>query len=134
MTDYAKFTLGFTYSESSDYSDPLHSLTQSVLAPYEFTPDECVVYKIDAEGGTPIVLSGHFTTITFMLIKHMGITDDVVANYDDTDGSARDQRILPGSSAGKGGILVVSDVDPATNLTLTSDDAAQECLVVICGT
>jgi hypothetical protein len=127
MADFLKAEVKITHSENSDYSDP-EVITN--WDPFELTPDEVLTMKVDAETGGTTVETGMFTTITFVAVKNLDTTNFVDATFRTTGNGATSNIV----EIDPGGFLMVSDLTPANDLTLTADTATCICKVFIAGT
>lgn len=127
MSDYLKVRTVTTFSENSDYSDP-EFVTNFV--DYEITPDEAMIFKVEADtGGTTFEL-GSFADITYLEVVNLDTTNyvDVTVSTDANSSTTFSAR-CPKS----GGRFVVCDPDPADDLVLTANTAACLVKVVIAG-
>lgn len=146
MTDFAKTELKFTYSEESTYSPSLNTVE---LPAAESTPSmHAYMAKVKADDGTGADGTGtkidlaHWTTVDQVIVKNLGTAKVAVvftvANDADLTGlpAPAEQGLIvhAGTSPGKGGQIVITDIDPAGDLELIAHGTDTLCAVIITGT
>jgi hypothetical protein len=129
MADFAKVSLGFVYSENSDYSNPR---LKPLIAPYESTTATQYESQLRAVGfaAPETVELGGFTTIECLVLKNCDATNYVTATFDSAGNSSVDNILR----VGPGKILVLTDVTPGSDLVLQANTAAVDCEIFIFGT
>jgi hypothetical protein len=126
MADYAKAKLEVTYSENADYSEPDFKTNWPL---YELTPDEGETTILEVvTGGTTVTTSTRYSTITLYAVINLDPTNYVTATWTDNSANANIQKVPAGA------ILVVPDINGATNPTIQANSATCRCKVVIMGT
>lgn len=130
MSDYSTLQVSLLYSENADYTSPQYVLN---LAAYEDTPTEFTRQRVSAATGGSVVELGSYSTVRTIIVKNLDNTNYVTATWNNLAASAQSQRIGAGTLAGQGKILVITDVSPAADLTLTANTAAVICDVSIIG-
>lgn len=125
MTSYAKKTVTFIASESSDYAD---------AAPHEaidsLTPDEYVVrQKVEVATAGQTYYIEHYATCTDVIIENTDATNYVTVTLRNIN-AATDLviRILAGQS------LAMPSVTPSSNITLQANSAVVSVLISHAGT
>jgi hypothetical protein len=118
MTDYAKVSLGYTYSENSDYSNPR---TKPLIAPYESTTATRYEAQLTNIGTSQETLeTGGFTTIECLILKNCDTTNYVTATFRSAGNGSTDNVIR----VGPGKLLVLTDVTPSGDFKLQANTAA----------
>lgn len=125
MSDYCRARFSAVYSENSDYSS---AEFQTQWPDYELTPDEGAYNIIDAATGGTTYETGILTTCTLFAVQNTDTTNYVTVTWTDSGSSSNSQRVPAG------GILVVPDIAPGTDPTLTANTATVRCKVFIAGT
>ena len=122
----AKVRISVIESDSTDLSSPRRHDFESA----DITTTECIIkQKIDATAaGAPVDLGNH-TTIKYMVIENFGAITVTVRDDTLSGGSADiDREIVSGEA------IVLTDVDPAGDLSLTSASATSVCYLTIIAT
>ena len=146
MSDYTKIELTATHSEKSTF-DPALAVAKFPAAKAE--PATAAYYpKVVANAGTGGDGTGtkidlaHFSAVKRAVVKNLG-TANVAAVYTPTNDAdlsglpapAETSQTIPGGTvAGEGGILVLTDIDPAGDLELVAVSTDTACAVWIEGT
>jgi hypothetical protein len=146
MTDFAKTEVKFTYSEESTYSPALNVVE---LPAAESEPSmHTYMAKVKADDGTGADGTGtkidlaHWTTVQQIIVKNLG-TAKVAAVFtvaDDADltglPAPAEQGLVihGGTSPGKGGEIIITNIDPAGDLELVALGTDTMCAVIITGT
>lgn len=125
MADYLKVQLEMTHSENADYSDPEWRSKWDAVA---LTPDEVRAMKIEIDTSAVSLDFTDFATVTLFAVQNTNATNFVTVTWTDSAANANTQKVQPGR------ILVIPDIAPATNPTLTADTAAVVCKLAIAGT
>jgi len=118
-----RFNISFVSAENTNYSPHRYSEDYSV----EDTPDEVLMYEVQADTGGVTVELGLFATVDKVLIVNEDTTNYVVATWTN-NATANSQRILAGEFLGFGGLTIAND------LVLTANTAAVQCRVIVTGT
>lgn len=125
-TKYVTIKTVVSVSRNSDYSDPY--LTDTLTETFT-----CTRYRKGevnaATGGTTVDL-GEFDSVTKVVITNRDDTNFVEVVSRNTSGGASDMtiRVGPGTTETLG-----TAITPASDLVLTADSAACECIVEVYG-
>jgi hypothetical protein len=131
MADYAKLSIGLTYSENSDYSNPR---LKPLIAAFESTTATHYAALLMTVGtSAETVALDNWTTIESVIVKNNDTTNYVTVTASDTAATGTTdvaQRVA------KGRILVLPDVTGGSSKTLTlqANTAACDCEIFIFGT
>jgi hypothetical protein len=128
MSYYGRLRVGFELADNASYYNPSRHDSEATL-----TPDEGIVSAIieAAVAGTTFSLSA-FTTITALVVENLASESGEYVSVA-FENAAADAPTLRVSDDGIP--LVAQDVDPTTNLTLTSSGAsAKACKITVVGT
>ncbi len=126
MSDYAKLSLAFTFSEQSDYSDPEY---ESNLDPYEVEAEGYTVRKLEITTSAETIQLDEFASIYQLIVKNEDATNYVTATHDSAGNGVTDNihRI------GAGKFLVLPDVTPGSDLILQANGASCKVKIIIIG-
>lgn len=126
MADYCKLRLITTYSDNSDYSDPVVEADWSA----EYRPDEIIQRKVEAAtGGTAVTATDLDDPIIALAIYNRDDTNYVEVDY--TEGAAG--AATPTIRVPAKGLAVIPDIDSTAAITITANTAACICDVIILG-
>ncbi len=146
MTDFARIWVKCEYAENSSY-DPALSVVEFPAA--ESEPSMHTYFaKIKADDGTGADNTGtkidlaHWTTVKEVVVKNLGTSKVAVvftvANDADLSGlpAPAEQGVIlyAGTSTGRGGVCILTDLDPAGDLELVANGTDSLCAVWITGT
>ena len=131
MADYCKVRFLVTYSENSDYSDPLVEADWSA----EYRPDEIIQRKVEAvinAGGgehTAITATDLDDPLIALAVRNRDDTNFVTLTY--TEGAAGTDVVDIKIPAGA--MVMVTDVDSTAAIKLTADTATCVCDAILIG-
>lgn len=118
MTDYARINLDLVVSENSDYSDPyLHPKIASFTA----TPAEVQWFLVQAHTSPVTVTLSTWTSIQYLFLVNDDAIDVAYTYTTATNHVAAGAAVRHDLKASS--FNVVTDVDPATALTLDSESS-----------
>lgn len=120
MTDYVRLSLGLEVSESSDYSSPYIRPPQILE---ELSGDLEVEWRmIEAHTTAVTVELGTYTTIHYLIIWNGSSTVDVCATFTNVGGHVT-TAAATSHDVGAGKFCVLTDVNPANDVTLDSESS-----------
>lgn len=127
MADYAKLRVGLTYSENSDYSNPIVD-DLSTYAPT--TATKVINEKLSAGTSGQAWTAAEMTACLGLTVVNTDGTNYVTVTYKTIAGSAttQTQKLVAGA------FFHVADWDPSTTVTLTANTAACICKLRAIGT